>query len=313
MEASTEFFEKHAYYDKLSIRRTERQNRLLVQTSTDIRLIQIDYTVSIQESEENMARQTHHKKLLFENVEHYHVRGCAVSAPSGWEGNGRKLTYHPSVRKKECREYVRTCNCVGPPFQFVWRKYHPYYGGFFNLLMHPEWQQIDTIPFRTNWGKFEFQRKRLIGDFYGSKNPSWDSFNFKQNRNHVPSESLDSTAFIEKELMATRITEIAFCAYLKFKHWADTEYATYIDDTKSGLFLGKLVCSSNIERNRVEQKYKKERAAFLQDMAGTGFVTFPGEGKQSHMCFLKYFDPGLGYSRVSGLHGKVSTIFVSSY
>jgi hypothetical protein len=179
--------------------------------------------------------------------------------------------------------------------------------------MHPKWRQVEMIPSRDSWGKFQFQRKTLMGDFYGSKNTSWDSFNFDRNRNRVPSESLDSTAFVQKELMAMRITEIAFCAYLKFKLWGDKEHAMCMDDTNSGAFLGDLTFPHYSEQEMVEQQYKKERSEFMQDMAGTGFVTLPGEGKQMHMCFLKYFDPGLGYGGVRGSHGEVSAIFVLSY
>ena len=88
---------------------------------------------------------------------------------------------------------------------------------------------------------------------------------------------------------------------------------TKSDDTKSRLFIERVYCSSYTKQTEVEQKYKKERAAFLQDMAGTGFVTFPDEGKQSHMCFLKYFNLDLGYSGVRASHGKVSAIFVLLY
>ena len=282
-----------------------------VQPSADIRLLRIDHTVCIKDSEENMAHQSHHKTLLFDITRHAHSRDCNIIGPSHkYEGEARELTFHPAVQKKQYQEFVISCDCAGPAFQFVWRKNPPYHGGFIGMMMHPDWERIESakIPARNYSGQFNFKRKRCMGTFYGSADVKWDSFNFQKNANHVPSESLDSTAFISKELMAMRITEIAFCSYLRFKYWASCEFSTDTDDTKSGAFLSSIIYKGPGRREK-EQKYQRERTAFMQDMAGTAFVTLADNSKH-HMCFYKYFDSGLGYSGVRG--SEVRATFVLS-
>jgi hypothetical protein len=265
--------------------------------------------ICIAASDENMARQTHlGAKMEFLITKHgCHYMACDAMLWCVW--NPVKWGVRPVenfTKHKDYEQCWRLCTCAGPPQKNINRRETQY----------RHWGQTDGYQDGTmGWS---YQRKKCVGDFYGSPDDKWDSFHFAAgfgssmdpvlvNGNTLPSESWNTKAFFSKQFMAQRIVEIAFCAHVLGR--------LYGSDTADGTFTSRIESVAFNSQKQKYEEFKRKRRQFLVMVKGANCLHLSTDcgdrDGPEYMCFVAFFDPRLGYGSKSAEKVICQNLFIN--